>query len=323
MLQNFASTYPQVNAAQQGFQGQLGTNLGISNQLNSQIMPAFGAQEYQNANEQQLGQQFQGLLDTSQGYTNNLSKMLYGKGGLGQQNLGIINNAAQGIYANPNLQSAYGTLTGEASGNQPINPIVQQQLMGAGLTNAAQNLAPTSLGTGQTGEAQVARNFGQSAQGYIQNMQNQGLQGLGQLNQDVTAPAQAYLGELGGLQNQSMGQTMGLGNQVSAINQNVIGNEANMIGEAQGQQTGLNAQQSLEAMMFPRTQIGLTGTDFANMMIADTQGHNQFNQANFATQMSAAQYNSQIGAENAGLGASSSSGLISAGISAVAIAALA
>jgi hypothetical protein len=295
MNSNFANLHPQLNAAQQGFQSQLGTNLGISNQFNADTAGTLPLMQ------NSIGQ----LGAASQKFTN----MLTNKNGPGQQNLSTISNAAQGKYSNPLLQQAFGNFTGEASGNQPINPIVQQTMMQSGLTNAAQNLAPTSLGTGQTGESQVAKNLGVSAESYIQNMQNQGLQGIGQLNQDVTSPAQAYLGQLQSLQGQTTSQYGSL--------QGELANEANSMQQTQ------NQQQSMEAMMFPKTQIGLSGTDVANTDIANTQGLNQFNQANFASQMSAAQYNSSIAGQNAALGASSTNSLVSGGASAIAAVAIA
>ena len=323
MLKNFASVYPQLNQAQQGWMSQLGTNLGISNQMNTAGSNANAAQVAMNSTQSAEANALNPNINQLKSATTNLSSMLYGKGGPGQQNLATINNAAQGKYSNPLLQQAFGTLTGEASGTQPINPIVQQTMMQSGLTNAAQNLAPTSLGTGQTGEAEVAKNLGVSAESYIQNMQNQGLQGIQQLNTDVTSPAQAYLGQLQGLQGQAQGQYLGAQGQQFGQQSQIYSQEGQLVNEAQQQQQLLNSQQSMEGMMFPKTQIGLSGTDVANMQISNTQGQNQFNQANFASQMSAAQYNNSIAGQNAALGASSSNSLVSGGVGAVAAVAIA
>lgn len=299
MLKNFASTYPTVNAAQTGFQGLLGpSNILQANWLN-------------NSN---AGMSRQNLAaEMAMGTANNLGGYSYLLGGkMGQGAVNQISNAGKGIYSNPNLQTAYNNFAGEASGNQPINPIVQQQMMQAGLTNAAQNLAPTSLGTGQTGEAQVATNFGQNAQQYIMNMQNAGLSGMQQLQSNVQGGAQNTLNSLQSLVNQSLGA----GQQAANISGSMIGEQ-----QAQNQQNmGLEA---LQAQMFPRTQIGLTGTDLANMMIANTQGQNQFNQNTWLAQMQAAQYNSSVQGANAGMANASSSGLAGAGISAVATVAVA
>ena len=119
------------------------------------------------------------------------------------------------------------------------------------------------------------------------------------------------------------GQYLGAQQEAGGLYASAGQQGAQMVGEQQAQSQQNAALESLQAQMFPRTQIGLTGTDLANMIIANTQGRNRFNQANFATQMSAAQYNSQIGAENAGLQASSTSGLIGAGASALSAAAIA
>lgn len=322
MLKNFAQTYPTVNAAQSGFQGLLSPSNNLSNMFYGAVPGQLQNQENQvgNANYQQAeAWNQQNLANMVQGGLTGYVNQLTGKTGYGAMKQ--ISNAAKGIYSNPNLQTAYNNFAGEASGNQPINPIVQQQMMQAGLTNAAQNLSPTSLGTGQTGEAQVATNFGQNAQQYIMNMQNAGLSGMQQLQSNVQGGAQNTLSALQSLTQQYLGagqqsltagqDALAAGNQSNAISSGIIG-------ENNAQQSQNMGLESLAAQMFPRTQIGLTGTDLANMMIANTQGQNQFNQNTWLAQMQAAQYNSSIQGANAGMASASSSGLAGAGIGAVA-----
>lgn len=343
MMQNFAAMYPQVNAAQSQYQGMLGqSNINAQKGMQAQVgsMRNIGNMA---SNITSMAPNIARTAATVGGLGSDVGLLGAETSGLGSrfvsstpsaQNMSgafnTLNNASKGIYSNPKLQAAYGTLTGEASGTQPINPIVQQQMMQSGLTNAAQNLAPTSLGTGQTGEAEVAQNFGQSAESYIQNMQNQGLQGLQQLNTDVQQPAMNYLssaqaqgnlasnilGQSGNLLGES-GNLFGESGNLYSSSGNMYQNAANLYQAKAGIGSNLVTQNNqLEAeqgQMFPKTQIGLTGTDMANMMVSNTMGQNQFNQANFASQMAAAQYNSSINAQNAGLQGSSSSGLLSAG----------
>jgi hypothetical protein len=61
-----------------------------------------------------------------------------------------------------------------------------------------------------------------------------------------------------------------------------------------------NRQQSLSLgeNIFPRRQIGLTGSDIAGLTVANILGENNQNQANYANQVQAGQLNSQIAAEN-------------------------
>jgi hypothetical protein len=300
-LKNFAQMYPMVNQAQLGYQSQLGTNLNAVNGLNSWTPGSITSL---------IGSGF-GLMNAGNAGVNKFSGMM--TGGPGTQALKTIQNAGQGIFSNPNFSSAYNTLGQEASGAQPINPIVQQTMMESGLASAGANLGAGAftpggtgagnLATGQLGESEVARQLGVNAEQYMQNMQNAGLGGLQQLNTDVTQVPEAYLQQLQGLTGTSLG-----------VQQAGAGEIQNGVGLINQQQTLLNQQMAEEGQMFPRTQIGLSGTDLANMMIQNTTGQNQFNQANFASQMAAAQYNSSINAQNAGLQASSSSGLISGGL---------
>jgi hypothetical protein len=289
MLKNFASIYPQVSGAQTAFQSQLG---GITNtaEENNWMMPWTMGSEA-------------GLFGEESTGADKLTNML--TGAPGQSGLNIIKNAMGGKYANPALNQTYSTLTGEASGEQPINPLVQQTMMQSGLSSAATNLGGnafmggTNETTGTTGQAEVAKNLGLSALNYIQSQQQQGLQGLGQLNSDVITPAQQYLGQLQSEQGQLTNQYQSMGNQI--------------FGQSQNLQTLANQEQMEQGQMFPKTQIGLSGTDLANIMIANTQGQNQFNMSTWEAQMAASQYNSSINAQNAGLQASGTSGLISGG----------
>lgn len=65
------------------------------------------------------------------------------------------------------------------------------------------------------------------------------------------------------------------------------------------QQNRANAAGSLSQIeaLFPRRQFGLTGDDVAGLDLANTQGQNNFNQANYASTVQQQQYNQRLDAD--------------------------
>lgn len=233
------------------------------------------------------------------------------------------------------------------NGSQPLNPLIQQEMMKSGLSGAAGALGGAyNLGTGTTGQASVARNLGVDLTSYIAQQQQQGeamqqtgagLQGAGagvagvgtNLIGQGTNVINAGTGEYQAGNQQAMvasqmlnsGANLGtnaqnMGEQYNLDTSNLLSQYANM-GNSLGQ-GALSSMGLASSINQPRT-FGIGGQGEAQVLLSDYAGANNYNQGVFADQMQIAGYNQQTAAQNAQLSAQSTNGLIGTG-STVAIA---
>jgi hypothetical protein len=214
-----------------------------------------------------------------------------------------------------NLQNTYNALTSQASGQAPIDPMVQRQLMQSGLGQAANAFGAQSLGSGTAGQANAAANLGLNVQNYIQSQRQNALSGLGGLQGlasgvQQSGQQQVNVGEgLLSAQQGALGVAQGAQAQASALNQAPITSNMNM--------------QSLASQLFPRLQYGLSGASVAQLGAQNTVNQNNWAQSQYAEQVSQNEFQANLGAEQAGLQSSSNSSALGTGASVAAAAAVA
>lgn len=177
------------------------------------------------------------------------------------------------------------------SGNQAIDPVVQQELMRSGLSSAASALGGAAGLGGQAGQAAVGRNLGVGAENWVANQRQQG-EALQQTGAGLTTSLAGAAGGLGGT-----------GANMATAGQGIV-NSA---------QQNANAGFGLASSMFQPRSFGISGTDAANINLANTAGLNNMMQYLYSTKVQGAQYNTQIAAQNANASAQASGNMISGG----------
>jgi len=207
------------------------------------------------------------------------------------------------------------------SGNMPIDPMVQQELMRSGLTSAAGALGGAAGLMGTAGQAAVGRQLGLGAQNWINQQRTMGQQlqqtGMG-LTTGMTGAAGTLAGAGSGLINAGSG--------VASAGSGLMNAGSGILGASTGAMTGgqgiinnatQNANQTmgLASTMFQPRQFGLQGSDLANINVANVTGQNNLTQYLYAAQLQNNQTNAQIAGANAGAAAQSAGNLISGGTS--------
>jgi hypothetical protein len=360
---DFAARYPQMIQAQQQYQGYL-TNL-----LGTQTPQSIAAgNSLSNAGQGMLTSgsnivgQGQNLAGTGQGIIGQGQNIAgWGQGiiGTGQNIIGAGQNLAgqSGQFLAPAATLAAGAQgVGQPditlgqnliSGNQAIDPVVQQELMRSGLSSAASALGGAAGLGGEAGQAAVGRNLGVGAENWVNTQRQQG-QALQQTGMGLTtgqAGAAATLAGAGtNVANAGTGM-IGAGSGVIGAGTGVINAGSGMIGAGTGvtnagtsmigagtglESAGSNAMQGgqgiinsaaqnanasfgLASSMFQPRSFGLQGSDAANISLSNTAGLNNMMQYLYSTKVQGAQYNTQIAAQNASAQAQSSGNMISGG----------
>lgn len=126
------------------------------------------------------------------------------------------------------------------SGNQPISPLVQQEMMRAGLTGAGRAFGTANLGTGTAGQAGAARNLGESVNDYVGEQMKRGQSLLGSAN----SYQQAGLNQLGTAQSGQSSNASNFGTVQGALRSNA----GQQVSAGQGAQTTTSGlQQALNS----------------------------------------------------------------------------
>lgn len=185
------------------------------------------------------------------------------------------------------------------SGNQAIDPVVQQELMRSGLSSAASALGGAAGLGGEAGQAAVGRNLGVGAQNWINQQRQTGMA----LQQTGVSNIGGLAGAAGTLGNTGTGMATG--------GQGVINSAVQNANQSFGLASG---------MFQPRT-FGLSPSDAANITLANTSGANNAAQYLYSTKVQGAQYNTQIAGQNANAAAQSQGNMISGGVGAASAAA--
>jgi hypothetical protein len=242
---------------------------------------------------------------------------------------------------------------------EPIDPQVQQQMMRAGLGQAAGALGAASLGQGMAGQAAAARQLGLNTLQYGQAMRGEAMQdisqaasimgqagqlrGLGGQTYGLAGSQLAGGGQLTGLAAGQLGaaaQTTGLGAQTAGLAGGLYGQAqgaqeqygmdtaqmANIYGNLQNQQAMNNMMNMQTAgQLFAKRPFGLGGSNLAQIELGQAGAYNSFQQANYATMngiaFNQAQLNAQQQQASQQAGAAQSGALISAGSTAAVAAA--
>lgn len=262
------------------------------------------------------------------GNTSTLSGLVSSRSGLDaqgrateSQGLTNTNRLASSYSQNPN----WGTLERQGmnmiSGNQPVSPLVQQEMMRAGLTGAAGAFGTANLGTGTAGQAGVARNLGNSVQDYITSQQKQGQSLIGTAEGARSSDASNFGTVQGALrsnagQQVSAGQgeqttTSGLQQALNSQNTSTVTGAqqaqaltSSMLGSAYNTNSGIAnqaASQNTQAQStYPHTNYGLGGATLANLYLAlnannNNQRVNAYGQAVNNAALAANESNQQAG----------------------------
>lgn len=116
-------------------------------------------------------------------------------------------------------------------------------------------------------------------------------------NEAMTSGLEGSLGSFGqptgvsGTAGGAAGNTASNANVARNLGTSILGYQSYLRGN---QMNDLNAEESI----FPKTQVGLSGADMANLSIGNVQGQNNYNQANYANELGIDQTNAGITAQN-------------------------
>jgi hypothetical protein len=350
--QDFANRYPGLQDAYNQWQANLGQQVGQVAQGaagQGQIMSGLGSQILGRQGTQTTGDinAVRNAAATAAGAAQPIMNLAGQQAGLAQPLLGYGQQQA-GIGTGINRLG--GQLAGAAQIpyqlgqqllNQPVDPLVQQQMMRAGLGSASSALGAASLGQGMAGQAAAARQLGLNT---LQYGQQRRAEAMGDINQYASMLGAA--GQMKGLGAQTIGgggQTIGLGGQQLAGAGGLYGAGAQtaataggLSGAAQGLQEaygmntaqmaqiygGLQNQQMAQQLgaigtagqMFQKRPFGLGGSNLAQAELGQTGAYNSFQQANYATMNGIAFNQAQMQAQQQQLGAQQSAGMLSAGV---------
>lgn len=212
------------------------------------------------------------------------------------------------------------------SGTNPLNPLIQQQMMTAGLGSAAGALGSGNLAAGSAGQAAVAANLGLNINQYIQQQQAQGIalqnQGLNFANtgSGVIGAGSGVLGQASNL--------IGAGSNVAGTGAGVATAGGNMFNTAGGLYNnyinnvnsvnqGANQGEAIaNSIMQPRT-YGIGGQGVGNVLTSDMASANNMAAYLYGTKVQGAQLNTQIAGANSNAAAQQSGQLAGLGASAV------
>lgn len=140
---------------------------------------------------------------------------------LQQQGLNQTNDAT--------YQSIKSKGAGMISGTNTISPLLQQQMMQAGLQAEGQSMGATALGSGTQGQMGIARNLGLDLNQYVTDQQKQG--------QSLLGTANDYQGAgLKEIQSSLEGKTSDLSNYTN-LQSNQRSNAAQQLSEGQSEQS--------------------------------------------------------------------------------------
>jgi hypothetical protein len=283
--QAFANQYPALQQAYNQYQSNLGKQVGLVGQgqagqsqlmgglantiagrmqtpttqniqnmqnaaatMGSAVNPIYGMGAQQASYAQpitNLGMSQAGLAQPLVGMGMNVAGQM---GGIGNQ----INQQAGNLYGAAQIPYQLG----QQLLQEPIDPQTQQQMMHAGLGQAAGALGAASLGQGMAGQSAAARQLGLNTLQYGQAMRGEAMGDIGQYSSMLGAAGQmqglgaGIIGQGGQIGGQLMGlggqqlaqgaQTMGLGSQqlgqaaqTYGLGANVAGAAGGMYGQAQ------------------------------------------------------------------------------------------
>jgi len=366
--QAFANQYPALQQAYNQYQSNLGKQVGLVGQgqagqsqlmgglantiagrmqtpttqniqnmqnaaatMGSAVNPIYGMGAQQASYAQpitNLGMSQAGLAQPLVGMGMNVAGQM---GGIGNQ----INQQAGNLYGAAQIPYQLG----QQLLQEPIDPQTQQQMMHAGLGQAAGALGAASLGQGMAGQSAAARQLGLNTLQYGQAMRGEAMGDIGQYS--------SMLGAAGQMQGLGAG-IIGQGGQTSGLGANVAGAAGGMYGQAQqAQETygmdtaqmasiygGMQNQQATNLLgnianagqMFAKRPYGLGGTNMAQVDLSQAGAYNSFQQANYATMNGIAFNQAQLNAQQQQLqaqqNASMTGALLSTGTTAATTAAM-
>lgn len=276
---DFAKRFPGMLNAQNLYQGDIqnivGTQTPASINQGNALMNA-GAATMPMARQ---------AMQTGQGYAN--------------QAQGFFNNAAtlgQQASTAGNQDMALGQKL--VNGQQPLDPLVQQELMRSGLSSAAGSLGGAAGLGGTAGQAAVGTQLGVGAQNWINQQRTMGQQ----LQQTGVGMDTGLAGAAGTLSSAGAGEAgagAGLMNAGSGIMNAGTGAMTGGQGIINNAVSNANQTMAVGSSLFQPRDFGIGPTDAANIALSNTAGQNNFNQFIYGTKVGVAAQNAGIGASNA------------------------
>jgi hypothetical protein len=257
-----------------------------------------------------------------------------------------------------NYQSMVNQGTAMATGQNTISPLLQQQMMRAGLSGAAQSLGASNLGSGTAGNQAVARNLGNSITAWEDDQRTQGENLLSSANayqnagnqqmqtaqSGQSANAQNYATVQGSNRSDAEAQTGGgqsAQNTTSALQQalnNQYQNSAQSYqqgqaltssqqGQAYNQDTGYSnyaaAQNTQAQSTYPHQYTSDTGANYLSMWLSDYMNGQNSDVQRYAAGVQNAAYRANQGSQQAQADQAASNSNMQQGATAAAIGATA